>query len=93
MTDHSLPKTEFTCFVTGVLIGSVLGLLLAPASGRTTRARASYRLRETAETARELKERMNHRLREAAGSARGLKERLRNRLRPATATAVGPTAS
>jgi gas vesicle protein len=91
--DHNLPNAAFTGFVTGVLIGSGLGLLLAPASGRTTRARVSYRLRETAEAARELKERMNHRLRETAGSARGLKERLRDRLRPATATAVEPRAS
>jgi gas vesicle protein len=79
--------------VTGVLVGSALGLLLAPASGRTTRARVNYRLRETADTARELKEQMDHRLRETAETARGLKEKLRDRLRPAASTGVEPRAS
>jgi len=70
-------------FVTGLIAGGALGLLLAPASGRMTRARVNHRLRETAESARELKEGVNLRLHEAAGSARGLAERLRRRLPPA----------
>ena len=92
MRDHSLQKAGVTGFVTGLLAGGVLGLLLAPRSGRTTRARVSYRLRETAESARGLKERMNHRVRETAGSARELGEKLRRRLRPTTAAALEPNA-
>ena len=69
MRDHNLPNAAFTGFVTGVLIGSGLGLLLAPASGRTTRARVSYRLRETAGSARGLKERLRDRLRPATATA------------------------
>jgi hypothetical protein len=85
MRDHSLQKAGVTGFVTGLLAGGMLGLLLAPTSGRTARARLSYRLRETAGSARGLTERMNHRVRETAGSARELGEKLRRRLRPAAA--------
>ncbi len=96
MANHGSPKAALGAFVTGVLAGGALGLLLAPASGRLIRARVNHRLRETAESARELKERMNLRLRETAGSARGLKERLRRRLRsarPATEPAIARDAS
>jgi hypothetical protein len=92
MRDHSLARAGVTGFVTGLLAGGVLGLLLAPTSGRTTRARLSYRLRETAGSARGLTERMNHRVRETAGSARELSQKLRRRLRPATAAAFEPKA-
>ena len=77
MANHHLQRAAVGGFVTGVLAGGALGLLLAPASGRMTRARANQRLRETAESARELKDRVGLRLRETAESARGLKERLR----------------
>jgi hypothetical protein len=85
MRNHGVSNIRVTGFVTGLLAGGVLGFLLAPMSGRTTRSRVSYRLRETAESARGLKERMNHRVRETAGSARQLTEKLRRRLRPAAA--------
>ena len=97
MGPHNLPKAAVDGFVTGLLTGGALGLLLAPASGRMTRARVNHRLRETAESAHEIKERMNLSLRETAGSAaRGLKERLGRRLRPAppaTPAALEPKAS
>ena len=81
--DKRSPGVAVSGFVTGLIAGGALGLLLAPASGRMTRARVNHRLRETAESARELKEGVNLRLHEAAGSARGLAERLRRRLPPA----------
>jgi gas vesicle protein len=86
---HTWPEATFTGFLTGLLAGGAAGLLLAPASGRLTRARVSHRLRETAESARELKERTNDRLRKTADSARGLKEKLRRRLQPATDRLLG----
>ncbi len=96
MGNYSLRKAAVSSFVTGLFTGGVLALLLAPASGRVTRARVNYRLRETAESAREMKERMSLRLRETAGSVRGLEERLARRLRPArpaNVTALEPKAS
>jgi gas vesicle protein len=89
MKNHTWPEAAVTGFVTGLLAGGAAGLLLAPASGRMTRARIKQRLREAAESAREIEERMNYRLRETADSARGLKERLRRGLRPATARILG----
>jgi gas vesicle protein len=83
MANHYSPRAAFGGFVTGMLAGGALGLLLAPASGRMTRARVNHRIRETAESAREIKNRVGLRLRETAGSARGLEERLRRRLRRA----------
>ena len=65
----SLPKAGLTGFVTGLLAGGVLGLLLAPTSGRTTRARLSYRLRETAGSARGLSQKLRSRLRPATAAA------------------------
>jgi len=93
MAIHRSPRAAFGGFVTGLLTGGALAILLAPASGRVTRARVNYRLRETAESAREMKERLNLRLRETAGSARGLKERLARRLRPARPAAATALAS
>jgi gas vesicle protein len=92
MANHHSQKAALGGFVTGVLAGGALGLLLAPASGRMTRARASHRFRETEESARELKDRVALRLRETAGSARGLEDKLRRGLRPAR-PAFGPKAS
>ena len=96
MGNHNRPKAAVSGFVTGLLTGGALAILLAPASGRVTRARVNYRLRETAESAREMKERMSLRLRETAGSVRGLEEGLARRLRPArpaNTTALEPRAS
>jgi len=87
MENHSVPKAAVCGFVTGLVAGGALALLLAPASGRLTRARLNHRLgetlREAAESARELEERVGLRLRDSAGSARGLKERLWRRVRAA----------
>jgi gas vesicle protein len=83
MANHNRQTAAVGGFVTGVLAGGVLGLLLAPASGRMTRARVNQRLRETGESARELRDRLGLRLRETAGSARGLEEKLRRQLRRA----------
>ena len=77
MRSHSAPRAAVGGFVTGLLTGGAIALLLAPASGRLTRARFNHRLRETAESARELRERMGGRVREAAESAGRLEERLR----------------
>jgi gas vesicle protein len=89
MANDRSPRAAFGGFVTGLLAGGALGLLLAPASGRLTRARVNQRLRETAESARELKDRVSLRFRETAGSARGLKEKLGRRLQSARRTALG----
>ena len=89
MANHHLQRAAVGGFVTGVLAGGALGLLLAPASGRMTRARANQRLRETAESARELKDRVSLRFRETAGAARGLKEKLGRRLQSARRAALG----
>jgi gas vesicle protein len=48
MANDRSPRAAFGGFVTGLLAGGALGLLLAPASGRLTRARVDQRLRETA---------------------------------------------
>ncbi len=88
MANHHSHRAAVSGFVTGVLAGGALGLLLAPASGRMTRARVNHRLRETAESARELKDRVGLRLAETAGSARGLREKLRRRLRRARHAAL-----
>jgi gas vesicle protein len=96
MENRSVPIAAVGGFVTGLVAGGALALLLAPASGRLTRARLNRRLREAAESALELEERTGLRLRDAAGSARGLKERVWRRLRPArpdTAAAIEPKAS
>jgi gas vesicle protein len=77
MANHGASKAVVGGFATGLLAGGVIALLYAPASGRITRARVSHRLRETADSARELQERMDRRLREAARSARRLEERVR----------------
>jgi gas vesicle protein len=87
------PGAAVSGFVTGLIAGGALGLLLAPASGRLTRARVNHRLRETAESARELQEGVSLRLHEAAESARGLTERLRRRLQPARPATAQPKAS
>jgi gas vesicle protein len=89
MANHHLQRAAVGGFVTGVLAGGALGLLLAPASGRMIRARANQRLRETTESARELKDRVSLRFRETAGAARGLKEKLGRRLRSARRAALG----
>ncbi len=93
MANHNLQRAAVGGFVAGVLAGGALGLLLAPASGRMTRARVNQRLRETAESARELKDRVGLRLAETAGSARGLREKLRRRLRRARQSALELKAS
>lgn len=77
MRNHSASKVAVGGFVTGLLTGGAIALLLAPASGRITRARLNHRLRETADSARELRERMGSRLRDTAESAGRLEERLR----------------
>jgi gas vesicle protein len=77
MRNHSAPKAVVGGFVTGLLTGGAIALLLAPASGRITRARLNHRLRKTADSARELRERMGSRLRDTAESAGRLEERLR----------------
>jgi gas vesicle protein len=63
VSDHSLLRAAIAGFVAGVLLGGALGLVLAPATGQTTRARVSYRLGETAASAQGLGLRLQHRVR------------------------------
>lgn len=50
--------TTVLCFGLGALTGAVLGMLFAPAPGDETRDRVGRRIRETTESARDLKGRV-----------------------------------
>ena len=62
-------------FLAGGLAGATVALLLAPHSGKATRAIMGRKLNDAADSTRELKGRMVDKLNDAAGSARDLKDR------------------
>jgi gas vesicle protein len=51
-------STQMFCFLAGGLAGAAVTLLLAPQSGKATRETMRRTLRETADSARELKDRV-----------------------------------
>ena len=58
MNDRTAYSAWMLCFLAGGLAGASAGLLLAPRSGKVTRAAMRSRLRETADSARGLKDRV-----------------------------------
>jgi len=58
MNDRSTYSTLMLCFLAGGLAGASVALLLAPQSGKATREGMRRRVRETTDSARELKDRV-----------------------------------
>jgi gas vesicle protein len=81
-------------FCLGALGGAVLGLLLAPRSGRETRERMGGRLRQTADSAQEMKQRLLRKgeraLQEASRKTREAADALTSRIKRATPPNDGP---
>ena len=53
-----IDRTSIVCFLAGGASGAALALLLAPQSGNATRERIGRKLRDTADSARDLTERV-----------------------------------
>lgn len=86
MNQRSPYVSSMFYFLVGAAAGAGLGLLLAPQSGRATRQKMTGRLRESADSARELRDRAvtrggeawdeaAHRVGEAASALAGGAER------------------
>ncbi len=87
-TCHGMSYSALTVsFLAGGIAGATAALLLAPQSGKDTRAMMGRKLNDTADSARELKGRVADKLNDAAGSARELKSRMVDKLNSATDSA------
>lgn len=58
MDDHTSHFTRMLYFLAGSVTGAGVALLLAPKSGKVTREMMGQKLRDTADSARELKDRV-----------------------------------
>ena len=78
-TPNCVSSTSYSAltfsFLAGGLAGATVALLLAPHSGKVSRAIMGRKLSDAADSTRELKGRMVDKLNDAAGSARDLKDR------------------
>jgi gas vesicle protein len=75
-TSHDASYSALTfSFLAGGLAGATVALLLAPQSGKVTRAIVGRKLSDAADSASELKGRMVDKLNDATDSARELKDR------------------
>lgn len=74
-TSHASYSALTYSFLAGGIVGATAALLLAPQSGQATRAIMGRKLRDTGDSARELKGRMVDTLHDAAESVREVKDR------------------